>query len=61
MYEAMTINERLVEAGLLDLWDQALRQRDSQKLIDLLKLVELNEVQAKVTVDRHLGKSRELR
>jgi hypothetical protein len=42
-FEGMTTNERLFEAGLLDLWDAALARRDRNKMIVLLGRVDLAE------------------
>ena len=45
----MTVNERLVMAGLMDEFDAAVRRRDQQQVIALLQQVELSEEQAQWT------------
>jgi len=47
----MTGNERLGAAGLLDEWDTALRTRDRDRMIALLRSVEASEAGAIQTVD----------
>lgn len=47
----MTVNERLFEAGLLDDFDVASKNREQKAMIDILLRVELNESQAKETSD----------
>ena len=37
----MTVNERLCVAGLLQQWDQAVLNKNREKLAELLKRVEL--------------------
>jgi hypothetical protein len=40
-YRGMTTNERLFAANLLEEWDEATRNRDRVKMIELLSRVEL--------------------
>jgi hypothetical protein len=40
-YQGMTVNERLVVAGLVDQWDAAVRQRDRDGVIETLKQVDI--------------------
>jgi hypothetical protein len=40
-YSGMTVNERLCVAGLLQQWDQAVLNKNREKLAELLKRVEL--------------------
>ena len=54
-YSAMTVNERLFVAGLLDSWDSAINAGDSQKAIDILCQVEFDTEQAAWTVDTTLA------
>ncbi len=42
-FEGMTTNERLFEAGLMDLWDAAFARRDRNEMIALLGQVDLAE------------------
>jgi hypothetical protein len=42
-YAAMTINERLVEAGLLDAFDVAARNRDRSAMLRLLTEVDVSD------------------
>lgn len=37
----MTVNERLVEAGLRDQWDVAVRARDRGAMLELMRMVEV--------------------
>jgi hypothetical protein len=37
----MTVNERLVEAGLLNQWDVAVRARDRGAMLELMRMVEV--------------------
>jgi hypothetical protein len=39
----MTVNERLYEAGLTQAWDAAAISRDGDRMIELLRQVELEE------------------
>jgi hypothetical protein len=50
----MTVNERLFSAGLLDAWDEAIRQRDRARMIVLPMSVELAAEQAAFTADAAL-------
>jgi hypothetical protein len=50
----MTVNERLFSAGLLEAWDEAVRQRDRARMIALLMSVELTAEQAAFTADTAL-------
>ena len=40
-YAGMTVNERLFAAGLLAVFDDAARKRDRDKMIELLRRVEV--------------------
>jgi len=44
-YEGMTINERLFDAGLVDAWDRAAKQRNSQQMVLILRNV-IDEAEA---------------
>ena len=50
-FSGMTVNERLFNAKLLDIWDNAIQTKDKKKAIDILLKVELDEKQAGETVD----------
>lgn len=52
-FDAMTVNERFVEAGLLEAWDLALERRDRNEMIAVLGQVDLAE-QAASIVDQVL-------
>jgi hypothetical protein len=54
LYAAMTVNERLFSAGLLEAWDEAVRQRDRACMIALPMSVELAAEQAAFTADTAL-------
>jgi hypothetical protein len=47
----MTVNERLVVCGLIDQWDQAVRRRDRDAMITVLREVALSDEQAQQTTD----------
>lgn len=40
-YAAMTVNERLYTAGLLEVFDRAARSRDRAQMIEILSKVEV--------------------
>jgi hypothetical protein len=40
-FSGMTVNERLITAGIMDQWDDAVRRRDRGRMIELLKQVEV--------------------
>lgn len=50
-FAGMTVNERLFEAGLMAEFDEAARQRDQKRMIEILKKVELPHDQAEATSD----------
>ena len=41
-YKGMTVNERLYISGLMDQFDDAVKKKDLDKVISILKAVELN-------------------
>lgn len=47
----MTVNERLVVCGVIDKWDDAVRRRSSEEMIEALRSVALTEQQASQTAD----------
>lgn len=50
-FAGMTGNERLFEAGVMDAWDIALRARDQDRMIAILKIAEWGDAEAVETVD----------
>ena len=54
-YSAMTVNERLLVAGLLDEWDSAVTAGDCKKAIEILSWVDMDQTSAAHTVDTTLG------
>lgn len=54
-YSAMTVNERLFTAGLLDEWYAAVRRRDRASMISMLMRVGLPETDAAWSVDTVLA------
>lgn len=50
-YSAMTVNERLFEAGLLNDFDKAVKKRNISKLLEILTKVELTHEQAQRIID----------
>jgi len=51
----MTVNERLVMAGLIAAWDAAVGRRDRTGMIAVLMATELSEKQAVETTDAVLA------
>ena len=56
-YAGMTVNERLNEAGLLSEFDQAVRLRDREWMLDILKKVGMTLEQAEYTAGTILDNS----
>ena len=54
-FRGMTVNERLVTAGLLEAWDSAAHARNRAGMISILLRVELSEKDAAWTVDTILA------
>ncbi|MCB1936111.1 MAG: hypothetical protein KDF59_09230 [Nitrosomonas sp.] len=48
-YSGMTVNERLFEANLISEFDEAARERNKIRMVELLKKLELTESQANET------------
>ena len=48
--EGMTVNERLVELGLIENFDQQIRQRNGKGAIDILLQAKFSSKQAEETV-----------
>jgi hypothetical protein len=55
LYAGMTVNERLVVAGQIDAWDNAVIGRDRAKMIEILMTVEMTAEQAAFTTDTTLA------
>jgi hypothetical protein len=54
-YSAMTVNERLFVAGLLDRWEAAINHGDRAAAIHILSLVDMDVTSASSTVDTTLA------
>ena len=54
-FSGMTINERLYEGSVMDDFDEVAKMRDRQKMIALLRQVELSQEQAVLTTDAILA------
>lgn len=54
-YSAMTVNERLAVAGLIEDFDSAITAGDRQRAIGVLEQVDMDENSAAFTVDTTLG------
>ena len=54
-YSGMTLNERLVEAGLMDRFEQAARSRDLAAMVSLLMQVALEEKEARWSAETILA------
>ncbi|MDO5665165.1 MAG: hypothetical protein Q4G63_07920 [Bacteroidia bacterium] len=42
-YKGMTVNERLYVSGLLNVFDKAIKKRDIEKVVAILKEVEITD------------------
>ena len=42
-YKGMTVNERLYVSGLMDEFDKAVAKKDTPKVVEILKEVELDD------------------
>ena len=51
----MTVNERLVVAGLLQRWDQSVKARDRDAMIAILQSVDLPETESARIADSVLA------
>lgn len=51
----MTLNERLYAAGLLDVFDEAVRSGDRSKIVDYLQRVDIGPAEAESTADQILS------
>ena len=58
-YGAMTVNERLFVAGLIEQFDSAAEARDRERLIEILKLVEFTQEEAESIVTGLLADPRQ--
>ncbi|MBF0489641.1 MAG: hypothetical protein HQL15_03360 [Candidatus Omnitrophica bacterium] len=50
-FGCMTVNERLFEAKLLEVFDLAVNKKDRKQLLEILKKVELSDEQANSTIN----------
>ena len=55
LYAGMTVNERLVMAGLLAAWDAAVISGNRARMIEILMATDLSEKQAAETTDAVLA------
>ena len=55
LYAGMTVNERLVMAGLLPTWDAAVISGDRVRMIEILMATDLTAEQAAYTTDTTLA------
>ena len=54
-YRAMTVNERLFAAGLVNAFDAAARNREKSKMVEILLRVQLSPDQAEETATAFLN------
>ena len=54
-YKGMTVNERLYVSGLMDAFDKAVKESDIEKVIDILKKVEITDESAIKPILKSLG------
>lgn len=47
----MTVNERLVMCGLMHRWDEAVRKRNREEIVAVLRAVAMTDEQAVQTAD----------
>ena len=48
----MTVNERLYVSGYMDEYDKAVKEKDINKIIEILEKVELNEISIKPILEQ---------
>ena len=53
--KGMTVNERLFVFGLLPAFDEAVKNRDRSRLIEILRQVEVDEPSIALTIAMQLG------
>jgi len=51
-YKGMTVNERLYVSGYMDEYDKAVKEKDINKIIEILEKVELNEISIKPILEQ---------
>jgi len=51
-YAGMTVNERLYVSGLMKRYDEAVKKKNSKKVRDILKQVELTEESIKPILEK---------
>lgn len=51
-YKGMTVNERLYVSGFMDEFDQAVEEKNLNKIIDILKRVELTDISIKPILEQ---------
>lgn len=54
-YKGMTINERLYVSSFMDVFDKAVKENKIEKVIDILKKVEITEESAINPILKELG------
>ena len=55
LYAGMTVNERLVIAGLIAAWDEAVIRGDRTRMIEILMATDLTAEQAAYSTDTTLA------
>lgn len=56
-YIGMTVNERLFVSGLMNVFDNAVKEKDIEKVVTILKEVEITDNSAIVEILQALGLS----
>ena len=51
-YNGMTVNERLHVSGLLKEYDNAIKQKNVGRVVEILKSVELNDISIQLILKR---------
>ena len=59
-YKGMTVNERLYVSGLIDAFDKAAKERDVEKVVKILKEVEIADESAVENILKELGLPKKL-
>ena len=54
-YKGMTVNERLYISGLMDEFDQAVKKDDIDKVVNILKKIEITEQSAIKPILKEFG------
>ena len=57
-YDGMTMNERLYESGMMDMFDEAFKNRDAKKLVNIYIQLGVQKEGAEKDIEEMLEKPR---